>query len=188
MSRTPVIDQLRQATAPDHARLEARLDVLNRLADPQGRRTLMARFFGLYQGLEDALGDALAPVSELGYEARRKAPVLRRDLVALGVTPDVERLAVPPRLDSVAEAMGFQYVLEGSTLGGQVIRRDAASRGLDLEGLGFFDVYGSETGNRWRSFRILLEQWCADDPVSAAAGARGGFVLVETWLCGEGGR
>ena len=26
MSRTPVIDQLRQATAPDHARLEARLD------------------------------------------------------------------------------------------------------------------------------------------------------------------
>jgi len=185
MAPTPVIDLVRQATAASHARLETRLDVLGRLADPDARRALMARFYGLYHGIEDALGAALSPVAALDYDARRKAPALRRDLAVLGVEPAAGELAVPPRLDSVAHALGYQYVLEGSTLGGQVIRRDAHARGLGLEGLGFFDVYGPETGNRWRSFRLLLEQWCADAADEAARGACGGFELVETWLCGE---
>lgn len=188
MSPTPVINRLRETTASMHARLEDRLDILNRIADPAGRRTLMARFFGLYQGVEDSLAQALAPVSALDYEARRKAPVLRRDLELLGVPPAAADVAVPPRFDSLTHAMGFQYVLEGSTLGGQVIRRDAERRGLGLEGLGFFDVYGAETGARWRSFRLLLEEWCSTDAASAAAGAVGGFALVEAWLCGEGRR
>lgn len=184
-SSTPVIDLVREATAASHARLETRLDIAGRLSDPDRRRGLMGRFYGLYQGIEDAMGAALASVEGLDYDARRKVPALRRDLAVLGVAPEGERLAVPPRLDSVPQALGFQYVLEGSTLGGQVIRRDAQAWGLGLEGLGFFDVYGPETGNRWRSFRLLLEQWCADAADEAARGACGGFDFVEAWLCGE---
>lgn len=188
MDASPVLDLIRAETAALHERLEARLDILSRLADPTLRRRVMARFWGLYAGVEDALAHWLGGVDGLDYEARRKTRVLAGDLAALGVNPDDATRMAAPALSSPAEALGFQYVLEGSTLGGKVIRRDAEARGLTLEGLSFFDVYGAQTGARWRDFRAVLERACAADPAAAARGARRGFTLIEDWLCGEGAR
>ncbi|MBX7249044.1 MAG: biliverdin-producing heme oxygenase [Caulobacteraceae bacterium] len=180
---TPVLDLIREETAGDHARLEGRLDIFTRLASPEGRGDLMQRFWGLYAGLEDRLAEWLEPVAGLDYAARRKLPALDRDLAALGLRPDPARRLPPPKFSGAVEAMGFQYVLEGSTLGGKAIARRVQSLGLSGIGLSFFDVYGSDTGNRWRDFRVLLERACAPDPAGAARGAKRGFGLVEAWLC-----
>jgi heme oxygenase len=48
------------------------------------------------------------------------------DLQALGCTPSLERLpmcAQLPVIDSSAACLGVLYVLEGATLGGQILRR-----------------------------------------------------------------
>jgi len=179
------LDLIRSETAPLHARLEERLDIFSHLAEPARRAALMGRFWGFYAPVEEALAGALGPTPGLDYDARRKAPTLERDLAALGVYPrDLERF-VAPFIPDQAQALGFQYVLEGSTLGGRVIRKQAALRGLAGGGLAFFDVYGADTGARWRTFLDVLEAHCAGSAVDAARGARRGFELIEAWLCRE---
>src|SRR5205085_12280596 len=123
---------LREATRQAHRDPEDELKLLERVSTPAGRRALVQRFYGLHAGAERALGPLLSTVAGLDFEARRRAPLLAADLAELGVdagrTP-VCTLATP---GSVGEALGVFYVLEGSSLGGAVIRRMLAARGEDM--------------------------------------------------------
>ncbi len=79
------------------------------------------------------------------------------------------------------------YVLEGSTLGGQVIRKRLLARGQAMTGLSFLDPYGPETGRRWKDFLAVLQRECPPDDVrsgeAAAKGAVTGFDRAGAWLC-----
>ncbi|ODT87645.1 biliverdin-producing heme oxygenase [Phenylobacterium sp. SCN 70-31] len=175
--------RLRDATRADHDRLEHRVDILRRIAEPQARRRLVEGFYGLHRDAETAMAPWLADLPDLDFAARRRSAVLAGDLAAAdGRAPDVE----PVELAGRPEALGLMYVLEGSTLGGQVIRREAARTGVTMTGLGFLDPYGAETGPRWRAFLAVVDAWAAgeDDIVSLIAGARRGFALAEARLCG----
>lgn len=79
------------------------------------------------------------------------------------------------------------YVLEGSTLGGHVILRGLAARGVTDAGLAFLDPYGAETGARWRGFLAVLAREVRDDGAKAAAciGAVRVFRHAERILCGD---
>jgi heme oxygenase len=58
-------------------------------------------------------------------------------------------------VDSRAAAVGAQYVLEGSSLGGQFLSRQLFDR-LQLtpeRGGAYFAAYGAATGRRWQAFR-----------------------------------
>jgi heme oxygenase len=182
---TPDIHQrLRDATARDHERLEARLVVHERVGDRGARAELVARYWRFHARAEAALAPWLGELEGLDFEARRRTPLIRQDLADLG-------LAAPAEADGVravasrGEALGLMYVLEGSALGGRVIRRELARRGQDFVGLGFLDPYGSETGQRWRSFLEVLarETQEAQHAEAALDGARAGFRQAEEVLC-----
>lgn len=182
-----VLDHLRVATRMDHDRLEHRLDIMPRLADPRRRRQLMAGFLGIYEVFEAALAPRLGAVPELDFERRRKTGWLTEDLTALGLR-NIEIAALPrvshPTIDSTAQTFGIAYVLEGATLGGHVIRKQAGRLGLDPAGLRFYESYGPETPAMWRRFCTLLEQYCGDDRASsqAVSGACFAFRSMEAWL------
>lgn len=57
-----------------------------------------------------------------------------------------------------------------------------------MVGLGYFDAYGAQTGQRWRDFTAVLDREAArGDEGTRDAIARGaglGFRHVEAWLCG----
>ncbi len=176
-----VISRLRAATAQAHQDLEDGLDLIREAADRAGRRALVGRFHALHLGAERALEPLLADYPGLEFEDRRRSPWLAADLADLGVdaTPPC-RIAAPA---STAEALGFFYVLEGSTLGGKVIRRAMEAKGADMLGLSFLTPYGEATGERWRAFMTLLE---ATEPADADAIVRGGvkgFEAARRWLC-----
>lgn len=61
---------------------------------------------------------------------------------------------------SVAELAGCLYVLEGATLGGQMIaKRLRLTLGLKVEtALQFFDAYGDNTVTRWRNTCSSIEK------------------------------
>jgi heme oxygenase len=186
----PALDQLRKATRPLHDALEARLDIVGRLADPERRLELLARLYGFHEPAETALSPILRFIPLLRFEARRKTPFLARDLAALGMTrADIAQLARCPigAFRTPAEALGFFYVLEGATLGGHVIRKEAEKRGLDPVGLSFFDCYGAHRREMWRRFCAILEENCgaADRMGEAADGANRGFRLIRSWLGGS---
>lgn len=184
MART-ALERLREATRESHETLEARLDVLGRMATLDGRKALAERFHALHAGMEAALAPHLAEIADLDFAARRRTPLLEADLQALGA-----RASDPIQVETIgsrAEALGFFYVLEGSSLGGRVIGKQAAARGLDMMGMSFLNPYGERTGEYWKGFLAVLDRECpADDPATGEAAARAavlGFAHAEAALC-----
>jgi heme oxygenase (biliverdin-IX-beta and delta-forming) len=175
-----IIAHLRSATAADHVRLEAALQLL---APPLSR----ARFVAALRGFH-AFHSAWEPevVRLLGQPdwlaPRRKLALLDDDLAGLSATPLREPVAVDlDFLTNAAAAWGSLYVMEGASLGGQVISR--ALQGVDwapAAGLAYFNPYGVRTGAMWATFRRLLAAAAADlDPGAVASAARATFATVE---------
>ena len=170
--------RLRRATRAQHERLEARVDIFRRIRTRAGRRRLVQDFHDLHVAAEAGLASWLADLPGLDFDARRRAPRIAQDLAVLGGAP---RAAEPILVASVSEALGVLYVLEGSTLGGHVIRRRIEAEGGDMAGLSFLDPYGASVGERWRAFLAVLD--AAPDPDEVVAGAVAGFGHAERRLC-----
>jgi len=82
---------------------------------------------------------------------RTKLKWLERDLTALGAFDRVKQfpaLSDTPVLDTPAKAFGAMYVMEGATLGGQVITRHLTPE----TGGAFFNSYGERVGPMWKAF------------------------------------
>lgn len=161
------------------------MDIL-RIDSLDGYALLLERLYGFYAPGEAAL--AAHPLTADGRApSRRKLPLLARDLAALG-RPGDPPSAEPPPLTSTGHAFGCRYVLEGATLGGQIISRHLRERlGLTAEtGAAFFHGYGPETGRMWKAFGAHLcgrvaSGDCAEEDV--IAGACDTFVRYEAWVC-----
>jgi heme oxygenase len=178
-----VLDRIRATTAPLHVRLEAELMIIERLVDPVRRRALLRAYYDLYAGAEPMLEAWLADTPGLDFQTRRKADILRHDLDRLDEAPPS---GTGPKAVASAPnqpfAFGFAYVLEGATLGARTIRKQVAALGCALDGLDFFDGYGSATSQRWKEFCAILERDCAHAPGDAERGAVQGFSYVRRSL------
>ncbi|MEI6559380.1 MAG: biliverdin-producing heme oxygenase [Rhodospirillaceae bacterium] len=146
---------LRAATQPAHAVLEA--VPLNRrlFADDFSAAELadlLSRMASIYRPLEARLA-ACEPALTLDY--RRRLPLLLDGLSALGVAPPPAEAPIP-LLEGEASCWGALYVVEGSTMGGQMIHRQLAAR-HPAAALGFFLPHGDQAGENWRRFRTRLE-------------------------------
>jgi len=185
------MERLRAETRPEHERTEGSVNIERRLASCTSYKAMLARFYGFYSGLEPAL-EAAAPweTAELDAAARRKLPMLRQDLENLGLT-DEEVAALPvchdlPDLATPHRALGALYVIEGSTLGGQIIAKllrqnlnvDAGSGGA------FFSAYGSEVGRMWREFAQAVDHFPSSPEEADAVieGARDTFDAFGRWM------
>jgi heme oxygenase (biliverdin-IX-beta and delta-forming) len=165
---TTVLLELRRATAVQHRALEADAGIWELLASKASYEKLLARSFGIYSVLEtqiEAVSNLAAVLTDLG--ARRKVSALRADLAVLGVAAaDCEICADVPKVATIAAALGCLYVLEGSTLGGQMMAREVGKR-LDLgpqDGCEFFSSYGPRVGDMWKSFTRDLEEYSSANP------------------------
>jgi heme oxygenase len=167
---------LRQATREshhviDHHPLMAPL-VRSDLTRQEYTRALVALDW-LHAPLQCELATALAEFSG-EFELADRVAWLHKDLIALGATASGPQPAwTPPRLDGSAELIGALYVIEGSTLGGQVIaRRIEASLGLSAtSGARFFNGWGAETEARWQRFWDFAGTRCTGEAGLALATA-----------------
>lgn len=144
-------------------------------------RSLLQRNFWFNASIEhrsQQLNLALE-VPTLELNARKKSHLLERDLRQLDAWP-VKKPEVPFPTFTRDEILGALYVSEGSTLGGQVIRK-ALRRNSAFAAIpesAFFTGYGEETGARWRSFISELNLLAANNPSlepAAIVGARRAF-------------
>jgi heme oxygenase (biliverdin-IX-beta and delta-forming) len=155
-------------------------------------RRRIGEFYGFYAALEPLLLDPQkwrgTPLADT--DRRRKTPALADDLHALDIDPSGLAVckAIAHLTTTEAQRYGCLYVMEGSTLGGQLISRHLHARlGIDPDHGGrFFHGYGARTGSMWKVFRSALVAY-ADQPVKqvaviAAAGAA--FRALSAW-CSE---
>jgi len=187
------LDELRHATSHCHRRLEKRLDVMRRFADRGTYRSYLECMFGYHRPFEQSL--RRHPVLRFlpDYEQRCKAQLLASDLAALGATAAcIDALRHCPKIPSTldeASAFGSLYVLEGATLGGQVLLPIVEQR-LQLTreaGASYLGSYGAHVPAMWQRFCAAVEDWCTDGArrAVAAAAAVATFESLEEWLCGD---
>ena len=160
--------RLKEATRQRHEEVEARMPVLDPGLPLPGYARLLRQLQTVVEPLEAQLLERSVPAA-FRLKERLKAPLLARDLAALPASPSLPPLAV--RLTGLPEALGALYVLEGSTLGGQVIGRHLRARGLTpARGGAYFHAYGPETGAMWRAFSEAMNGW-EGEPERVIAGA-----------------
>lgn len=181
-----VLSALRAGTHTLHVALEKRLPFFSDTLDLERYTQLLAAYYGFYQALESNL---LACELPEGFElsTRLKTPALQQDLRALNV--HIEALPLCdnfPPLNNPASVLGVLYVLEGATLGGNVLRKHVSEQlGLDADnGCAFLYVYGESTGKQWKAFLDYLGSVPLDAAAQALAvhAACSTFSSFEQWL------
>ncbi len=190
-----ILSALRTATREQHLRVERAVNLPARLRSRASFGSLLERFYGYYSPLEERL-TALARAGQVPFDLqpRLKTTLLRQDLLALGRTPE-QIATLPlctelPSLRETADAMGCLYVLEGATLGGQIIRQ-AVSRQLGIEpdsGCAFFHSYGSRTHSQWSNFCSILADYGDRHPGAESqviTAATETFARLGSWIEGQ---
>lgn len=184
-------EHLKKHSRPDHDSIENSIDLL-KLANNLGDYTnLIKAFYGYYFSVENSLKHFESNFLAIGINLneRSKLPLLKKDLESLGVKPE-EILKLPkctllPEINTFAQAMGVLYVLEGSTLGGQIISRQLAKSQILLNGqerASFFISYGPSTGLMWSNFKKSLDTMPEESTDDVLMAAKKTFSTMETWL------
>ncbi len=174
-----ILAKLKEATKHKHDDLENTVNVMDRIFSLDDYKILLTKFYRFYAAIEPKVAQNDLRIADFDFDERRKTRLLEKDLHALGILSDVkenvrlwENL---PTLDTTAKAFGSLYVMEGATLGGQVISRHLKQHlGMTTEGgAAFFNSYGKEIGPMWKSFGAALTAFAAsgadDDEIIEAA-------------------
>lgn len=156
------MSKLKEATRAQHENLENTVDVMGEVFSLENYKMLLTKFYRFYAALETKVAENDLTGAGFDFGPRRKTPLLEKDLEALGVLEKV-KTQVPlwdglPDVSSLSKAFGSIYVMEGATLGGQVITRHLKQDfGLTPEnGAAFFSSYGTQVGSMWKSFKEIL--------------------------------
>ncbi len=184
------MQQLKEQTRELHAAAEAAVDLTSRLASPADYREFLSLMYGFYAPLERRLAEVV-PTDLLLFDLEHhwKTPLLIEDLKSLG-TNQPEQLPqcdVLPVIDSEPASVGALYVLEGATLGGQIIRREVERRfGFTPDhGCRFFSGYGEQTRENWQAFCNAVEAFVGEHSEAASeiiASAGETFARFEEWI------
>ncbi|MEI6335922.1 MAG: biliverdin-producing heme oxygenase [Methylococcaceae bacterium] len=165
---------LREATHAHHVQLNRHL-LLAGLIQPNyplnHYRTLLGTYYQLYALLEERINAFLKGHPEtFAYDERCKLPWLINDLAFFQIDPLTLPALSPSATDflsieTVWELVGVLYVVEGSTLGGQMITQLLAKNlGFTRDtGSCFFTGYGENTQPFWQRFIAFSDTLTGDN-------------------------
>lgn len=146
--------KLKEATRKQHEQMEMSVDIMNRMFSLEDYKSLLEKFYRFYSAIEPKIAAVDIGSFGLDFDKRRKTALLKNDLKNVDGKTGMTEWTDLPIVDSLAQAFGCLYVLEGATLGGQVITRHLKEH-LKLtpeNGGSFFNSYGSEVGSMWKAF------------------------------------
>jgi heme oxygenase len=186
-----MIERLNEETRSHHVECEADFDVLFDVeTTPRHYLRYLVRQYGFEAPLESTL--AMTPNVELmiDLKERMKAGYIAQDLMALGLraaqVAELPQCLSIPQFRGAAEALGWMYVIERTTLAHSVLRRHLLTR-LPREmrnASNYLSCYTGVVGTRWRKFGATLDdvahqRMIADRIVQAAHDA---FRAQRRWI------
>lgn len=181
-------DKLKTATEINHQQLEKQLVLrMKSIRNIPEYVNLLQLFYTYFGGLEEEINHYIDSSHLPDHATRRKTEALATDITALGGTTQAKATGedLPP-LHNALQAFGALYVIEGSTLGGQIISNMMA-RQLELPdgaGLSFFRGYGEASGQMWSTFKQTLNAQASDDKAEneVIAAANETFLKFKQWI------
>lgn len=160
---------LRTETADKHKELESLMfvnEIMNHSLTVEDYKTLITINYIIHQKMENVLANLLdANLAEkLEMKDRFKLEALEKDLAHWGI----DSLSLPglnfelfiPKKNN-AEVLGALYVLEGATLGGNVIKKHILANpnfNNQEAGLNYYGVYGNDLSTKWKTFITVLNE------------------------------
>ena len=168
-----IANLLRTETAEHHKDLESLMfvnEIMNKSLSIEEYKKLLTINYIIHQKLENKLANMLDVdlAEQLDIKNRLKLTALEKDLnywhIDSLTLPELNfDLFVPEKNN--AEVLGALYVLEGATLGGNVIKKHILANpnfaGHD-DGLNYYGVYGEELGSKWKTFVSILNESVAE--------------------------
>lgn len=166
LNAAPLRQRLRQETDDIHQLLH-RENGMNKLMSENGSKTdhlrVLKVFFQFYSRAEDFF--KFIPVELRFLNEAQPLVWLHKDFAVYGEPlPQVDttyaqatdKYVIAQTMESY---LGYLYVKQGSTLGGQVISKQLKKLGLEPgESQFFFNGSGSDTGDNWKEFLAFLAQ------------------------------
>lgn len=178
---------LKEATRPMHEALEACMfseNILAKSLTPDQYRLLIQANYTVHALLENRVFTALsADVKHaLQVEERAKLPALEADRHILSIPGEINLPAhiFVPGIHDQQQALGAMYVMEGATLGGNMIvrhlKKTAALAALSFH---YYGVYGETTGEKWKRFQNVLNTYVSPDSEACVAKATEVFIFMQ---------
>ncbi|HVS96497.1 MAG TPA: biliverdin-producing heme oxygenase [Puia sp.] len=177
-------DELKECTHAAHQATEKKMVMaLKRLRSKEDYIRLLQWLYGFYGPMEDLIRRYLAGHDLPAFAGARRSDALLTDILDSSLPVCLELCPDLPPLGSSNHALGALYVLEGSALGGRVIA-DMVTRQIGIrESLSFFNGYGDQTEERWRTFKDFLDR---DRPAGQRqdiiTAARETFITFKNWI------
>lgn len=191
-----ILDKLREETKGAHDRLEA-VALSDKIMDgslqPEEYKKLIRVHYLVHRDLENLVekNDIQQHFPELHFEERKKMPLLKKDVEELSIAEEKLQTPATGQLPEAGGArggspyglLGIMYVMEGATLGGNVIVKSLRkNEHLSEQGdFHYFGCYGPDTGKKWKSFLEVLKEKGQEPEAQSeiVAGARATYELFE---------
>ena len=186
------IQELKAGTRDLHESIEKVVPLLDPALTIEVYIAYLQQLFPFYQWVEQNLRcvpSLRATLEDL--DERWRTGLLAIDLKGLRKACEFSlEPSLIPQPRNVPEALGCLYVLEGSTLGAQILVRAVSSRlGAAVDGrTNFLQSYGPALSEKWRGLCGVLNSALAEpnDLHAAVLAARSTFDNLRKWLvCGR---
>lgn len=158
-------EKLKSATSAHHDELENLMfvhEIMNKTLTLDQYKTLLATNYIVHAAIESRLHNAL------DHELKDSLDIENRDKIA-ALEQDLEEMNIPKEdLDAIsfdfllqdssnASSLGAMYVLEGATLGGNVIQKKLrANPVFENLSLNYYNVYAQNLMPNWLTFVKVL--------------------------------
>jgi heme oxygenase len=179
------LEQLRRETLAEHNAVEQSVPLMDGKLDADTYVSYLLKLHGMIAAWEE-----LAPPSAPAWirpllAARKRGQLLILDLTWFGADASGEARPRLPEMRDAAGLLGAMYVMEGSTLGGQLIARHV-ERVLGLtagQGNAYFRGHNERTGQLWKEFCDGLRTKVPGSETDAViAAAKAMFRVFGSWM------
>jgi heme oxygenase len=179
------IQKLRQETETDHLAVESSVPLMHEGLNPAQYIQCLQQMYGVVAAWEERAAEIAPEWLQPTLTARRRKHLLEQDLAWFGVTVHDAGRPTLPEMNDLPSLFGTMYVMEGSTLGGQLIARHV-EKALHLsEGRGnaYFRGHVNQTGGMWKEFCEMLKLRIPDDQTEAVVlSAKAMFATFGEWM------
>ncbi|TAF67442.1 MAG: biliverdin-producing heme oxygenase [Cytophagales bacterium] len=196
LTTTNILLAIKQATTQAHDKIELNpltKAITDNTITQENYLLLLKKFYGFYQATEPLLKEGTFwQQMNFDIQQRSKTPYLLKDLQYFGLsTKEIQQIPICkkiPTLDTTAQKIAYLYVIEGSSLGGQVLSRQLHQKFqfTAQQGAAYFNSYGKENlKNMWFGFQNLLTNFAEQHPEEEAQmikTAKETFEKLDLWL------
>jgi heme oxygenase (biliverdin-IX-beta and delta-forming) len=179
------IQKLRQETETDHHNVEAAVSLIHPGLKSAEYVQCLQRMYGVVAAWEERAAEMAPEWLQPSLLARQRRLHLKLDLARFGAAEKDDGRPVLPEMNNLPSLLGTMYVMEGSTLGGQLIARhvEVALHLSEGQGSSYFRGHGNQTGPMWKEFCEMLKQRIPDEQTDAVVvSAKAMFSTFGMWM------